>query len=96
MKKETFKNYTESKIFKNSRFIYYSNRVFSSPYFDNTYDDSLNIFDYERSHFIIKYLDVFPVGNFNISNRLVNNRYFFRNFSSQYFEMILINKNNND
>lgn len=96
MRKETFKNYTESKIFKNSRYIYYSNRIFSSPNFDKTYDDSLNIFDYKNSNFKIKYLDVFPVGNFNISNKLLNNRYFFRNFSSQYFEMILLNIKKND
>ena len=93
MKKETFINYTESKIFKNSKFIYYANRIFSSPHFDSTYDDPLSIFDYESLNFSTKYLDVLPVGNFNISDRLVNNRYFFRNFSSQYFEMILINKN---
>ena len=96
MKKETFKTYTESGIFKNSKNIYYSNRIFSSPYFDKTYDDSLNIFDYKNSNFLMKYFDVFPVGNFNISNRLVFNRYFFRNFASQYFEMILINKKKND
>lgn len=89
MKKTTFNNYVKSKIFTNSKSIYYANRIFSSPYFDATYDDSLNIFNYQNSIFSLKYLDILPVGNFNISNRVVNNREFFRNFSSQYFEMIL-------
>jgi putative sugar O-methyltransferase len=88
MKKETFKNYLDSKLYRNSETIYMANRFSSSPYFDKTYDDNINIFDYkdERS---IKHFDVLPINHYQIGYRDLFNRKFFRNTSSPYFEIIL-------
>ena len=92
MKKQTFKNYIQSDIVQNSEIIYFANRYSSSPFFEKTYDDAINIFDYKINKNLI-YLDVFPISQYQITPRKILNRDFFRNISSQYFEMIWKNKN---
>ena len=46
MKKITFKSYITAKAFRSSKYTYLANRFSSSPYFDQTYDDDISIFDY--------------------------------------------------
>lgn len=89
MKKSTFRNYLNSSLFNNAKIIYLANRVFSSPFFDKTYDDSINLLDYLKPNFSIDLIDSFPVGVYNVGLKKVFDRMFFRNFSSQYFEIIL-------
>tara|TARA_B100001029_G_scaffold113287_1_gene93581 strand:+ start:424 stop:1482 length:1059 start_codon:yes stop_codon:yes gene_type:complete len=92
MKEETFKGYLYSSLIKNAKYNYFINRMFSSPFFDKTYDDNLNILDYNFSNNDAIHFDQFPMGNYQINNRQLHNRTFFRNNSSQYFEVILRNK----
>ncbi len=87
MKKEVFDSYMNSKIFKNSDKIYFVNRFFSSPFFEKTYDYPINIFDYKLDKKTL-YFDIFPISQFLINSRKILNRKFFRNFSSEYFEII--------
>ncbi len=89
MKLNTFKKYINSDLIKNSKFLYFVNRVFSSPFFDKTYDDNINIFDYSIDKKKCLHFDQFPIGNYQINNRKLNNRMFFRNNSSQYFEALI-------
>ena len=92
MKKQTFKNYIQSNVVQNSEIIYFANRYSSSPFFEKTYDDAINIFDYKINKNLI-YLDVFPISQYQVTPRKILNRDYFRNISSQYFEMIWKNKN---
>lgn len=87
MKKNTFKKYIESPVIKNSDHIYFANRFCSSPLFEKTYDDSINIFDYKLNQ-KRTYFDIFPISHFQITLRNILKRTFFRNISSPYFEMI--------
>ncbi len=87
MKKKTFNEYFKSKIFEHSKNIYLINRFCSSPFFEKTYDDQINIFDYKTDK-NISYFDIFPMGHYNILRRKIYNREFFRNISSPYFELI--------
>ena len=92
MKLNTFKKYMSSNLIKNSKFLYFVNRVFSSPFFDKTYDDNINIFDYSVDKNKCLHFDQFPIGNYQINNRKLHNRMFFRNNSSQYFEALIKQK----
>ena len=87
MKKITFDKYINSSVIKNSDYIYFANRFCSSPLFEKTYDDSINIFDYKLKQELF-YFDVFPISHFQITLRNILKRTFFRNVSSPYFEMI--------
>ena len=78
MKKNTFYNYINSDFLKKAEIIYFVNRFNSSPFYDKTYEIKKNVF----------YFDIFPMGHYQISNRKIFNRTFFRNISSQYFEII--------
>ena len=62
-------------------------RFNSSPFYDMTYDDQINIFDYKIKKDIF-YFDHFPIHQYNVANRKVLERKFFRNASSSYFEII--------
>ena len=93
MKKNTFESYLNSSTYKNSRYVYMANRFSSSPYFDKTYDDNINIFNYRDDRKILHF-DVLPINHYQISNRELFKRSFFRNNSSPYFELIL--KQNNE
>ena len=44
MKKKSFDNYLNSEFMKNAKTIYFANRFNSSPFFEKTYDDSINIY----------------------------------------------------
>ena len=87
MKKKTFDNYLNFDFVKNAKIIYFVNRFNSSPFFDKTYDDPINVFDYKLYKKIF-YFDIFPMAHYQITNRKIFNRTFFRNISSQYFEII--------
>ncbi len=60
MKKQVFDNYIYSDVIKNSDFVYFANRFISSPFFEKTYDDSINIFDYKLSDFFLENYDPHP------------------------------------
>lgn len=87
MKRITFKSYINAKAFQSSKYTYLANRFSSSPYFDQTYDDDISIFDYRDNKKIIHF-DVLPINHYQISIRKLFQRSFFRNNSSPYFEMI--------
>lgn len=87
MTKETFQSYMESDFMKKSDYIYFANRFCSSPFFEKTYDEAINVFNYEVNKKRL-YFDIFPIGQYQISSRTIFNRNFFRNTSSQYFEAI--------
>ena len=91
MKKQTFEKYLNSEIVQNSDIVYSANRFISSPFFEKTYDDSLNIFDYKIKNKMF-YFDIFPISHYQVTPRNILNRNFFRNISSQYFEIIWKNK----
>jgi len=87
MKRNTFNNYLKSDFIKNCQTLYFVNRFNSSPFYDMTYDDPINIFDYKIKKDIF-YFDHFPIHQYNVANRKVLERKFFRNASSSYFEII--------
>jgi putative sugar O-methyltransferase len=90
MKKNNFEQYISSQLLQNSEKLYFVNRFVSSPFFERTYDDNINILDYLnklKKH--ILYLDVFPMHHYQIINRKILGRYAYRPVSSPYFELIL-------
>ncbi len=87
MKKITFEKYINSSVIRNSDYIYFVNRFCSSPLFEKTYDDSINIFNYKLNQGLF-YFDIFPISHFQITLRNILKRTYFRNVSSPYFEMI--------
>ena len=87
MKKVVFESYLKSKVIENSDKIYFVNRFSSAPFFEQTYDDQINLFDYKIDKERI-YFDIFPISKFLITHRKTLKRIFFRNFSSDYFEII--------
>ena len=68
------------------------NRFVSAPFFEPTYDNDLNIFDYIKRNFKITYFDVFPIHHYKNVYRKVLNKSSYRPISSPYFEQIMINK----
>ena len=64
MKKETFYNYFDHEIISKSNSIYLVNRFVSSPFFEPTYQNTLNVFDYEKKNFKTTYFDVFPIHHY--------------------------------
>ncbi len=92
MKEEDFNYYFQSDIFNNSKFIYLVNRFVSSPNFEKTYDNSLNIFDYvKKANFEIDYFDIFPIGHYLNIDRKIFGKKIYRPLSSNHFELILKN-----
>lgn len=87
MKKQTFKKYINSETIQNSDIFYSANRFISSPFFEKTYDDSIDIFDYKLKNKMF-YFDIFPISHYQVTPRKIFQRNFFRNISSQYFEII--------
>ncbi len=92
MKRESFKNYYDSYLLNNSKYIYLINRVVSSPFFEKTYDTDLNIFDYIINEFDKIYFDIFPMHHYFNFKRNIFGRNNKRPASSPYFEIILKNK----
>ena len=62
-----------SNIYKKSKVVYMANRFSSSPYFDNTYDDAINIFDYKTADDIlaIEYIMPQPIEIIEQINRMI-------------------------
>ena len=89
MRKEVFNSYLESKLYKQAKNIYLVNRFVSAPFFERTYDTSLNIMDYKLDLKKITYFDMFPIHHYMLLKRKVFGRCEFRNISSSYFEVIL-------
>ena len=89
MKKDFFKIYTNSKIFKESENAYLVNRFVSAPFFEKTYDSELSILDYFNSSKSLEYFDVFPMHHYMLVRRDLFGRKGYRNISSSYFEMVL-------
>lgn len=90
MKKNNFYEYISSSLIKNSVYLYFVNRFISSPFFEKTYDDNINILDYVKDpNRDILYLDMFPIHHYQIINRKILGRNAFRPTSSPYFELLL-------
>lgn len=92
MKKSFFKKYFNNNIVDNAKILYLVNRFVSSPYFEPTYQNDLNIFDYYKKNFKLLYFDVFPIHHYKNIYRKVLGKYSYRPISSPYFEKIMINK----
>lgn len=90
MKRNNFEQYINSQLLQNSKYLYFVNRFVSSPFFEKTYDDNINILDYfKKLKKHILYLDVFPMHHYQIINRKILGRCAYRPVSSPYFELIL-------
>ncbi len=92
MKKNIFKKYFNNNIISNSKVIYVVNRFVSSPFFEPTYHNDINIFDYYKKNFKVFYFDIFPIHHYKNIYRKVLNKFSYRPISSPYFEKIMINK----
>lgn len=89
-----FNDYLSSEIFLRSKYHYFINRFVSAPFFEKTYENSKNIFDYvSKNDFKRIYTDIFPIHNYQILNRKIFNKKAKRPISSSYFEIILNNEN---
>ena len=91
MKDEEFSDFYNSKVVNNSKNIYLCNRFISSPFFERTYKNKIDINDYLKTDFKIEYLDVFPIHNYSISKRNLFGRISKRPYGSQSFELHLQN-----
>jgi len=94
MKKEFFNFYYNSKIINSSKVIYLVNRFVSSPFFEQTYDTDINVLNYLKHNFKVKYFDVFPIHHYYTFTRELFGRNSKRPISSPYFEKILIKRKN--
>ena len=92
MKRNYFCKYFENDIINNAKALYLVNRFVSSPYFEPTYQNDLNIYDYTKKNFKITYFDVFPIHHYQNFPREVLGKKSYRPISSPYFEKIMINK----
>ncbi len=93
MKENDFNYYFQSKVFNNSKFIYLVNRFVSSPFFEKTYENRLNIFDYiKKPNFQVQYFDIFPIGHYLNIKRQIFGKKKYRPLSSNHFELILKNR----
>ena len=92
MSKPFFDHYFKNKIINDAKIIYLVNRVVSSPWFEPTYKNDLNIFDYENKNFKTDFFDIFPIHHYKNVKRNLFGRNSFRPISSPYFEKIMINK----
>ena len=93
MTRPFFNYYFQNKLINNAKVLYLVNRFISSPNFEPTYNNDLNIFDYEKKNFNTKYFDIFPIHHYKNIKRKIFNRASYRPISSPYFEKIMINKN---
>ena len=88
MKRNTFLNYFNSRLIRDSRILYLVNRFVSSPFFEPTYDSDLTVLDYLTSHRITTYFDVFPIHHYYLHYREIFGSAAARNTSSSYFEYV--------
>ena len=90
MKKNDFSEYINNSLIKNSTYLYFVNRFISSPFFEKTYSENINILDYVKNlNKNILYFDMFPIHHYQIINRKILGRSAFRPVSSPYFELLL-------
>ncbi len=92
MKRNSFNQYFNNNIMANAKIIYLVNRFVSSPYFEPTFRNDLNIFDYYKKNFKIIYFDIFPIHHYKNIYRKILNKLSYRPISSPYFEKIMVNK----
>ena len=92
MKRNFFNKYFNNNIMANAKIIYLVNRFVSSPFFEQTYQNDLNIFDYYKKNFRTIYFDVFPIHHYKNIYRKVMGKFSYRPISSPYFEKIMVNK----
>lgn len=92
MTREGLESYLKSKIILNAKKLYLVNRFISSPFFERTYKNDLNIFDYNFNNFDLTYFDIFPIHHYKNIKRRVLGKDAFRPISSPYFEKIMIRK----
>lgn len=96
MSRSDFNGYLTSQTLNKSANLYMVNRFVSSPFFEPTYKNDLNIFDYKFSGHNLKYFDVFPIHHyFSIPRNLLGSKRP-RNISSPYFEALWSNPNFKD
>jgi len=89
MPEDVLSGYLNSKPYINSKLLYLVNRVVSSPAFEYVYDNSTNILDYHLERKKVEYFDLFPIHHYNILERTLFDRKAPRNYSSNYFEVLL-------
>lgn len=92
MSRSFFNYYFKKKFIKDSKILYFVNRFVSSPWFEPTYKNDIDILDYENKNFKTNFFDVFPIHHFKNIKRNLLGRNSFRPISSPYFEKIMINK----
>jgi len=92
MSRPFFDYYFKKKFINNSKILYFVNRFVSSPWFEPTYKNDLNIFDYENKNFKTNFFDIFPIHHYRNVKRNLFGCNSFRPISSPYFEKIMINK----
>tara|TARA_B100000767_G_scaffold270862_1_gene295385 strand:- start:223 stop:1284 length:1062 start_codon:yes stop_codon:yes gene_type:complete len=92
MSRPFFNYYFKKKFINNSKIMYFVNRFVSSPWFEPTYKNDLNIFDYENKNFKTNFFDIFPIHHYKNVKRNLFGRNSYRPISSPYFEKIMINK----
>ena len=88
MPENVMASYLKSKVYKNALKKYLVNRVVSSPFYEATYENKTNIFNYQLGESKIEHFDLFPIHQYQIANRLLFKRKAPRNYSSPYFECI--------
>ncbi len=88
MPRSVFEEYMRSEVLQSSKLLYTVNRFVSSPFFERTYTNDLNVLDYKIIGKQIKYFDVFPMHHYQTTKREFLGHVRFRNTSSSYFEMI--------
>ena len=91
MPEDILSGYLNGKLYRNAKFLYLVNKVVSSPDFEQVYDNSTTILDYQLEKRDIQYFDLFPIHNYNVFDRALFGRKAPRNFSSNYFEALLKN-----
>lgn len=89
MPRSVLLDYVNSDLIRNAQRKYFVNRFVSSPYFEPTYGNDTNIFDYNIPCESIAYFDVFPIHHYHLLKREVFGFSAPRNTSSCYFELII-------
>lgn len=92
MSRPFFNHYFKKKFINNSKILYFINRFVSSPWFEPTYKNDLNVFDYENKNFKTIFFDIFPIHHYKNVKRKLFGKIRFRPISSPFFEKIMIKK----
>ena len=92
MSRPFFNYYFKNKFINNSKTLYFINRIVSSPWFEPTYKNDLNIFDYENKNFKTIFFDIFPIHHYKNIKRKLFGKISYRPISSPFFEKIMLKK----